>query len=921
MALAFNRTIESPGVEIREIDLPLYAGLPVGTNVMAMGFACQGPIDELLNITSIDEFEAIYGKPKNAAERYFYHTCRQILLKNGNLVATRLPYGESDGEGYGSEYSILAYPLASDTATLSTVCSVLNEYNTANTWSTIITGGSAVSAAMIFNSGSYTDAIVFGGETASANNCSAPYISSILGGLDGWTNVVFSAPPVTNFGSCGTDCVSAERNFTLWSADRIIPVSGATSVEAVTAYRLGAPRQMVIAEHEYIKLSQGSFLWTGEVSALATDCSQFTDFNSLSAAGMIVLNKNRVATNEYMESTYVLFADNSKVGYGTDYDCVTGFRTKINDLSSCDFFPIKQSSLNFELTGTYKASKGSTSELIESIPSYDLTPPKFNDTLVMGIVKLRKSIYNNQGVQQIVLDQVLTESFIGSLDMYRKEVPVRGAVAETFFLEDIVNTSSNTVQLLINPLVSQTDWTKGVGTDVDGNPIEVTKQIRIKPEAQNGYALGPYVPNYTRNKAREIGNLGKKIERALRLAENVDYVPLDIIVEGGLGTIGAFIAVANEVKNTTNGDQSQFYNLYKGWDGGYYEDIYLPGILEDDAVPPGEYLPGSPKWVDTSLPDVSPSANDAPGIGVALKTPEYGPNDRGGRDSFIANEYQGIFELFHEFVEFTRRPGTLLIADPLRHIFVQGNKVISDCRLWDEENSQMIDANFPQHIYWPLRNLYAEVSTSYACVYANWVKALDTESNNQIWLPFSGFEAGIMCDVDRNTFPWFAPAGLNRGRISGITQIGYNTTQKQRDLLYRHSLNPVVFFPQDGFVVWGQKTLLKTPSAFDRINVRRLFLVLEKATVATSRYFVFEPNTIFTRTRLVDTIKPIFERAKNNEGLYDYMIVCDERNNTPDTIDRNELIVDIYLKPVRTAEFILISFIATRTGQDFSELV
>jgi hypothetical protein len=918
MALAFNRTIESPGVEIREIDLSLYAGLPVGTNVMAMGFARQGPIDELLNITSIDEFEAIYGKPKNAAERYFYHSCRQILLKNGNLVATRLPYGESDGEGYGSEYSILAYPMAADTATLSTVCVVMNEYNTYNTWSDSLTGEFLTSVAMssyFTKSDPYTDIQIFGGEGVSANNCSFPFLSAILGETDGWTNVVYTSnTPVVATIPGGYEIT---RTFTLWSADRIIPVSDTTSVSAVSAYRLGEPKQMIIDEHEYTQLSQGSFLWTGEVSALASDCSQFTDFQSLSAAGMIVLNKNRVATNEYMESTYILLADNSKVGYGTDYDCITGFKTKINDLDSCDFFPIRESSLNFELTGTYKASRGSTSELIESIATYDLTPPKYNDTLVMGVLKLRKSIYNNQGVQQIVLDQVVQESFIGSMDMYRKEVPVRGAVAETFFLEDIVNDSSNTIQLLINPLVSKTDWSKG--TDINGD--ESTKEIRVNDEAMNGYALGAYVPNYTRNKAREIGNLGAKIERALRLAENIDYVPLDIIVEAGLGTIGTYCAVANEIKNTTGGSSSKFYNLYSGWDGGYYDDMYLPGILEDDAVVAGTYLPGTPKYVDISQPGVSPNANDAPGIGVALKTPEYGPNDRGGRDSFIANEYQGYFELFREFAEFTRRPGTLFIADPLRHIFVQGNKVIGECRLWDEENSEMIDANFPQHIYWPLRNLYAESSTSYSCVYANWVKALDTESNNQVWLPFSGFEAGIMCDVDRNTFPWFAPAGLNRGRISGITQIGYNTTQKQRDLLYRHSLNPVVFFPQDGFVVWGQKTLLKNPSAFDRINVRRLFLVLEKATVATSRYFVFEPNTIFTRTRLVDTIKPIFERAKNNEGLYDYMIVCDERNNTPDTIDRNELIVDIYLKPVRTAEFILISFIATRTGQDFSELV
>jgi phage tail sheath protein FI len=139
--------------------------------------------------------------------------------------------------------------------------------------------------------------------------------------------------------------------------------------------------------------------------------------------------------------------------------------------------------------------------------------------------------------------------------------------------------------------------------------------------------------------------------------------------------------------------------------------------------------------------------------------------------------------------------------------------------------------------------------------------------------------------------------------------------------LYTISINPIVNFSGDGYVVFGQKTLQAKPSAFDRINVRRLFVTLERAVQNAVKYFVFEPNTEFTRTRLKNTIVPIFELAKNTEGLYDYLIVCDERNNTPDVIDRNELAVDVYIKPVRAAEFILVNFIATRTSQNFQELI
>ena len=119
----------------------------------------------------------------------------------------------------------------------------------------------------------------------------------------------------------------------------------------------------------------------------------------------------------------------------------------------------------------------------------------------------------------------------------------------------------------------------------------------------------------------------------------------------------------------------------------------------------------------------------------------------------------------------------------------------------------------------------------------------------------------------------------------------------------------------------SQRTLQKKPTALDRIHIRRLFLTLEKATKATIKYFVHEPNTLFTRTRVVNTLNPIFKRALDTQGLYDYMIVCDSRNNTDSTIDENELHVDIYLKPVRNAEFILVNFYATRTDQNFSELI
>ena len=274
-------------------------------------------------------------------------------------------------------------------------------------------------------------------------------------------------------------------------------------------------------------------------------------------------------------------------------------------------------------------------------------------------------------------------------------------------------------------------------------------------------------------------------------------------------------------------------------------------------------------------------------------------------------DWNSVTSKFNDFVSKTRKD-CVFISDPLRQIFVNGE---------DTKTLSLKANNFTSNIYTPLKQSYAGFTSNYVAAYANWIKVYDEYLDKRIWVPASGFVGAVYARSDSQSQQWFAPAGLNRGTISTALDLAVNPNQKQRDNLYTIALNPIVFFPGDGFVVFGQKTLQTKPTAFDRVNVRRLFLALEKATLKALKYFVFEPNTEFTRSRLKATITPIFELAKNTEGVYDYLIVCDERNNTSDTIDRNELLVDIYIKPVKAAEFILVNFIATRTGQNFEELI
>jgi len=212
------------------------------------------------------------------------------------------------------------------------------------------------------------------------------------------------------------------------------------------------------------------------------------------------------------------------------------------------------------------------------------------------------------------------------------------------------------------------------------------------------------------------------------------------------------------------------------------------------------------------------------------------------------------------------------------------------------------------------------INTSYAAVYGNWLEVYDKYNSTYRWIPASGHVAGIFARTDSVSDPWFAPAGFNRGGLSNVRKLAWNPTQGERDTLYKNGINPLVSFSGQGKVVWGQKTMLDKESAFNRINVRRLFMVLEKAISTATKYFLFEPNDDLTRLLLVNMIDPFLRDVKARRGVYDYLIICDTTNNTPERIDRNELWCDIYIKPTKAAEFIVLNFVATKTGASFTEI-
>jgi len=212
-------------------------------------------------------------------------------------------------------------------------------------------------------------------------------------------------------------------------------------------------------------------------------------------------------------------------------------------------------------------------------------------------------------------------------------------------------------------------------------------------------------------------------------------------------------------------------------------------------------------------------------------------------------------------------------------------------------------------------------STSYAVMDSGWKYQFDKYSNVYRWVPLNGDIAGLCVRTDQDRDPWYSPAGFNRGQIKNVVKLAWNPDKTDRDTLYKSGINPVVSFPGEGTILYGDKTMLTRPSAFDRINVRRLFIVLEKAIARAAKYSLFEFNDEFTRSQFVGLVEPYLRDVQGRRGIYAYRVVCDTTNNTPEVIDRNEFIGDIYIKPARSINFIQLNFVAVRTGVAFEEIV
>ena len=212
-------------------------------------------------------------------------------------------------------------------------------------------------------------------------------------------------------------------------------------------------------------------------------------------------------------------------------------------------------------------------------------------------------------------------------------------------------------------------------------------------------------------------------------------------------------------------------------------------------------------------------------------------------------------------------------------------------------------------------------NSTYAFADSGWKYQYDKYNNTYRWVPLNGDIAGLCVQTDTTNDPWFSPAGYTRGQIKNAIKLAWNPNKTQRDTIYNIGVNPVVSFPGQGITLFGDKTFTSKPSAFDRINVRRLFIVLEKSIATAARFSLFEQNDSITRAQFISTVTPFLRDVKGRRGITDFKVVCDTTNNTQQIIDTNQFVGDIYIKPARSINYIQLNFVAVGTGVDFTTIV
>lgn len=1014
--MATVSTLASPGIEVREFDESLRMTTSTGTTVFIPGFACQGPVEEINSISSLDDFENIYGQPTNAAERYFYYTVKSVLDKsNGGttILTSRLSYGTGDGDNVANAFTILAYPAlpiiqnadntkgydyySLDAAELTPMLT-LSKPTEGDVTPKNITADLVVDAAHRSSSTFKLTKIELPGAklpdvgAALVDYTSKPKLTYIFNGPTNTSNGAIATEKngndlVVNLSfalkdknlAIGVLKISAQYRYedlggaafntlslkgtagtataTYVPAFEIAEQYGPTNEEETAKYKevtylLGAPVAYQISLSEYYQLISGElFDWSNKpytfesiTAAAATDDEKFGMYKALKHAGLIVANPSRSIVNESFEGYYFGITDNlfNTPESGVTLNAIENIKiTTLNSdqvtdgrgLMDSNYQTFSRGRIDFYLDSN---NHGSISQVLQNeITSFDTSTTEYDDTLNIGIFRLRKSTTANEVMK---LTYRTVENYNASLGRTRQYSISTATTPQSYFIENIIENSTN-LTAIVNPYIAkniyvdidnelkgkvrvysdklvtnlqrlQTKYITGYTSEISatssdkttiapinaaranidswgtiirqaGVSLSILDSFQDKPtfvQSNSLYPFGAYTPNKAVNKY--IGNVPYKLERTLNLIANDEIYPdIDILCDGGLSTIYAY---SNTTAIVGNNAQTSFVGDEVDENGHIFDETLILAGIEDLRTGRSSYS----EYAQNVIEDYMAVEN------TFMKIANSETNGGRGNTFFVADLPRGVF------IKGKNTKVSTLFGSPLTNTSYDDN--------------DLVNHSWSTSILYPIKWLTNSFVSSFTSVYAQWFKIVDNFSGEKIWLPASGKVAALMCQVDALTGPWEAAAGLNRGLITDSLDVAINPTLAQRSDLYKICINAIPTMPNVGPVIWGVRTMSKKASAFDQNTCRRTFLYMEKHIKQVLRYFVFERNDAYTQLRVYNEIDPFLASLQAQGAIYNYTLVCDSTNNTDEVINEGNLVVSVSAAPERIIEKIVLNMIANK---------
>ena len=911
------RTITAPGVEIKEIDKSGYSPAMVGTTCYVMGFANKGEDYRPLEFTSRAAWTNYYGEPDNEAERYFYNACIEVLNQNGRLYCARLPYDNPSFE------KLVAFNYK--VGTTRDFLGVLNSYKNADSGdyeyaSDLSAVDSSIKKCAMISPMSYpmtidldvvneylTDEKKVGADTFMIVDKTAgtygkiqeddrkgknrellgimPVVTTALNGMYAQKLIDVQDKDAKYYESCGWAYVQGNENAGISACN----VTSTKATLAAQNIEIGKNKDLVVQLNSAYKNYYLRFGNLGDVD--------------IDTIGVLVNALNLAIDTKLGDGTWTSL--NSSLGHIDEDEELLEVVNQVNNFLDKLMQTTEDDEVKLIRTAFPDKSPSETGDknLTDLLTEYKINVPAEGSTgesssKVKDLKDVVTRIYNfvagDAGYHARDNDDALPQTVSFDANGYFPSISYLTEGNGAFDRENLKKIGVVVYKIYLDP---------GEGNKINFEPVEAFAGSLFKDDKDETTGVSTFIDdiiNSTSNYIYFFSNCFNKPGRKKEYLGNDPENRIDILVYEPTSNCASMGFFEDQVVENISIAKSLFDGMNK-----CFEKVTDINERDIDIIP------------DAGL------ANIASFIKAVYEDAGIGQYDLNGTfadgNPLIAKWkceklnapvkiWKTIEQKFDTFCKKTRKD-CMFIADGLRPLVIQGQKK----KIRPSCPKNTIDVDILPYV-----KFISGLNTSYGAGYLDWFEMADDYSGDLFWCPPSIKAMGCYINTDVNFNYWDAPAGLTRGIIAA-TDVAFSPTPQQAGAIYEKNWNYSINYPNDGIILEGQKTFQVKPTAFDRVNVRRLFLRLERAAYKVARYFVYEGNTAYTRQRLVDALDPYFKEAKIGGGIYDYMIRCNEQNNTPEVIDRNELKVQIGIKPVKTAEFILIDFIALTTGGSFEE--